>query len=672
MSLGITLTLKDLASGGLNKLIGNVNTNMSRLQEVTRKTSAVLAGVGAASVAAGYGISRGIAKPVISAFADLEQAQASLQSTMMQAGSKIPETFAGIDKLAIELGNALPGTTSDFYQMFEVLNRQGIDAQTQLDGLGRATAYLGVVAKLNYPLAAELTAKLSKNAGIAANDMLAFTDQLQRALHMGIDPTEITYAFARGGAALKQFGLQGLAASKDVNALFSILVPALNSGETTGSGFGATLKEIMDVKQLAKANALMASFGKTSKMAFANTSGNFAGIDNMVAQFDKMNGLNDTQKMQVMEALVGKNNEAQSVVSAIMLKGVKGWNEQKERLAQQASLQERTDRMLSTLTNLWDAVTGTFTNILASIGESISGDLKNAVAWMGRLEEKAIQFIKLHPDLVRFGAAFSAISAVVLPLLGSFMLISGAIVNIAGKLRYLFSPWTLVLALIVNYWEQISSFVGGFIDGLMVGLSPVIKLFDGFGSKLSVLIEKITGVKVATDASAYSWQIWGENAGIAIGSVASDITDLLGKWYAFVYFKLDDRAKDYQEWINKIKAVFSGFFDWLDEKFKAISSFLITASNGLNAILPESMQSHIEPIKSIASADLMGAVSGNNASQPRGGDVIHFSPNITLPAGTSEQTVSSVKQALGISQTEFEQRYKTMMKQQTRTGYAAQ
>jgi hypothetical protein len=56
----------------------------------------------------------------------------------------------------------------------------------------------------------------------------------------------------------------------------------------------------------------------------------------------------------------------------------------------------------------------------------------------------------------------------------------------------------------------------------------------------------------------------------------------------------------------------------------------------------------------------------------KGGDVIHFSPNITLPAGTSEQTVANVKQALGISQTEFEQRYKTMMKQQTRTGYAAQ
>jgi hypothetical protein len=294
---------------------------------------------------------------------------------------------------------------------------------------------------------------------------------------------------------------------------------------------------------------------------------------------------------------------------------------------------------------------------------------------MGRLEEKAINFIKLHPDLVRFGAAFSAISAVVLPLLGSFMLISSAVVRIigfAGKLRYLFSPWTLVLALIVNYWEQISSFVGGFIDGLMVGLSPVIKLFDGFGSKLSDLIGNITGVKVATDASAYSWQIWGESAGIAIGSVASDITDLLGKWYAFVYFNLDDAVKGYQELVDKIKAVFTGFFDWLDEKFKAISSFLITANNGLNAILPESMQAHIEPIKSIASADLIGAVSGNSAAQLRGGDVIHFSPNITLPAGTSEQTVSSVKQALSISQTEFEQRYKTMMKQQTRTGYAAQ
>jgi hypothetical protein len=301
--------------------------------------------------------------------------------------------------------------------------------------------------------------------------------------------------------------------------------------------------------------------------------------------------------------------------------------------------------------------------------------MKSAAVWMS-------DFVKNNPKVAQFAgyvlagvAAFKALSIGILLVKASSLATSAALTVL--KVAVMSNPVTAAVIaigtaayLLYENFAQVRSLFNGFWDGLMVGLSPVIKLFDGVGGKLSDIIEKVTGVKVATDEGSLSWQIWGENAGIAIGSVASDITDLLGKWYAFVYFKLDDRAKDYQEWINKIKAVFSGFFDWLDEKFKAISSFLIDANNDLNAILPESMQAHIESIKPIASPDLISKVSENSASQLRGGDVIHFSPNITLPAGTSEQTVTSVKQALTISQTEFEQRYKQMQRNNQRLNFA--
>ena len=51
---------------------------------------------------------------------------------------------------------------------------------------------------------------------------------------------------------------------------------------------------------------------------------------------------------------------------------------------------------------------------------------------------------------------------------------------------------------------------------------------------------------------------------------------------------------------------------------------------------------------------------------------VNFTPNIVLPVGTPEQTVSSVKQALSISQTEFEQRYKQMQRNNQRLNFAGQ
>lgn len=42
----------------------------------------------------------------------------------------------------------------------------------------------------------------------------------------------------------------------------------------------------------------------------------------------------------------------------------------------QASLNKRVEAQLGTLTNLWEAMTGTATNGLAAIGSAFSGDTK--------------------------------------------------------------------------------------------------------------------------------------------------------------------------------------------------------------------------------------------------------------------------------------------------------
>jgi TP901 family phage tail tape measure protein len=131
-------------------------------------------------------------------------------------------------------------------------------------------------------------------------------------------------------------------------------------------------------------------------------------------------------------------------------------------------------------------------------------------------------------------------------------------------------------------------------------------------------------------------------------------------------------------WINDIKKPFEGLKQWLAELWQSIlggfTGFINTTNEALNSILPEKYQIHLNApqLNQLPVPNIQPNLTAANDASAKGGDTIHFSPNITLPPGTSEQTVTSVKKALSLSQAEFEQRYKTMMKQQTRTGYSAQ
>jgi TP901 family phage tail tape measure protein len=327
----------------------------------------------------------------------------------------------------------------------------------------------------------------------------------------------------------------------------------------------------------------------------------------------------------------------------------------------------------------WKGLNIAITEFSVSVGDlllpaikTITGYLKDAAIFVG-------DFVKNNPEIAKMAgyvlagvAAFKALSVGILLVKASSLATSAALTVL--KVAIMTNPVTAAVIaiataayLLYENFGQVRSLFNGFWDGVMVGLSPVIKLFDGIGGKVSGLIESITGIKVATDESAFSWQVWGETAGIAIGSAISSVTDFIGQVI-------------YQVWAlpDTIKAAFEGLKQWFAELWQGIlggfTGFINTTNEALNTILPEKYQMHLNApqLNQLPVPNIQPNLKAANDASAKGGDVIHFSPNITLPAGTSEQTVTSVKQALNYSQAEFEQRYKTMMKQQTRTGYAAQ
>lgn len=422
LQFALVLTAVNRFSGVFNQLNDKTTDLRKRLDKVRESSERMGRGMVAGGAAAAYAMSKPIA-----AFAELEDASTRLRSSLMDR-SGVAAGFGELDALAKKLGNRLPGTTADFYEMFDVLVRKGVPAKTILAGVGEAAAYLGVVLKMPYTQAAELAAGLQKSLGIAENDMLGFMDTIQRAVYLGIDPRDMEYAFARSGGALKALALQGKASADAIAPLFAMLIPVTASGETAGSGLSAILRQVMDAGNIQSANKELAKFGMS--MRFVDKAGNFAGIENLLAQMEKLRGLNQSDRMDVLTALFGNSSEALAVASTLMEQGVGGYRQVIERMQAQADLNKRVAANLQTLTNVWDAATGTFRTMLADFAGAMGPELKALAQWLNELSAAVGAFIKENPVLVKWIGIIALVAIASALGLGTLALAVGGAIRI--------------------------------------------------------------------------------------------------------------------------------------------------------------------------------------------------------------------------------------------------
>lgn len=500
MALGVTVKLFDQMSGGMGRIVQQVDGLRGRLQKLSNQANAIGRGaLGTGLIAGGV-----LAKP-IAAFAALEDASTRLKSAMMDKNG-MTGAFEQVNALAVKLGDRLPGTTADFQNMMAALKKLGITDQSILSGVGESAAYLGVLMKMMPEQAAEFAARLKESMGVADDDMLGFMDTIQRVYHQGVDATQMMYAFARSAGGLKAVKLQGLEAANGISALYAMLLKVNPSGETVGTGFAAILNAVQDTEKLGKVNKVLKA-QKGFTLEFTDKKGNFLGIKNMMAQFDKLKTLDQDKRMLVLKNLFGSGQDAQ-MVSTLISNGTEGYQKMVADMERQASLQQRVEIVLRTLSNLWEAATGTFTNLLASLGEAVGEDLKMLTEWFGKLSESVKGFVQANPTLAKWlgrialgfaglmigggalliivglagkaAAAFMALGPVVLfgvgafaklltvmSAVGAFMLanpITIAVVALALAAGLIYENWGPIKDFFVGLWEGIKSTVGQAVE----------------------------------------------------------------------------------------------------------------------------------------------------------------------------------------------------------------
>lgn len=407
---------------------------------------------------------RNVLSSPVKAYAETEAASTDLRAAMMDNTGKVSADFKDIENLATRLGDRLPGTTADFKIMMLMLRRQGIESKKILGGTGEAAALLAVQLKKSPEAAAEMTAKLQDAMRATEDEIKGVIDQVQRLHYVGVEDSNIQGAFEKMAPALDILKIKGEAAMKTMAPFVGMLDQSGLVGESAGNAMRKVFTRMMDTKKIAKATK-----GTGLSLDFTDGKGEFGGLDKMYEQLAKLKTVNTEKRLKIIQGIFGDDAETLQALNTMIDKGKAGYEEFAKKLESQASLEQRVNDQLGTLTNLWDAAGGTFTNFLAKMGESIAPELKDLTKWIGDINEKLSNWAAQNPEtantIMKIVAAIgifltvvtgigAAISAVLVPIAlakFSFFSLFGVFAGGGGKI-------TLLLTLIKSLGAGLLSF----------------------------------------------------------------------------------------------------------------------------------------------------------------------------------------------------------------------
>lgn len=437
---------------------------------------------------------RNVLAAPVSAYAQSETASTDLRAAMMDSSGKVGADYQRIDELATRLGDKLPGTPADFKNLMTMLMRQGISAKAVLGGTGEAAALLAVQLKKTPEEAAEMAAKLQDATRGTEKEMEAIMDQVQRLYYAGTDSNNILGAFTSLSPALDTLKIKGKAAMEQMSPLIGMLDQAGLSGEKSGNALRKVFTRMMNTAKVGKA-AKAAGI----QLDFTNGKGEFGGFENMYKQLAKLKSLSTEKRLKLLQSIFGDDSETLQALNTMIEKGKEGYDQFAQKLEAQASLRQRVNDQLGTLANLWDAASGTFTNFLAKMGESVAPQLKELTKWIGGINKKLSDWAAKNPQTA---AAIMKTAAFIGVLLT-------AVVGIGAALAALLIPIALSKFAFFSLFGGMGKAAGGAL-GLAGTLLKLGGSLAAFGAKALVFLatNPFGWAILAVGALVMLWRNW--------------------------------------------------------------------------------------------------------------------------------------------------------------------
>lgn len=588
MELAMLLTLKDMASSGLGKFNSQV-----------QKTSTQLMAMGQASRMMGQKMISYMQTP-IREFAEAENAATQLEVSMMGSSGAVSEHYEAVNKLATGLGGKLPGTVKDFQRMMTVLNRNNIEAKDVLGGVGEAAGYLAVQLEMPFDEAAKLSAKLKEATGTAAKDMFGLMDTIQRTVNLGVDPTEMRYAFGRSAGAMKAVGMQGLDSAKSLSVMYAQLIKTGLSGETVGTNMATLLDGLKKYEynigdKAASARQMVKDLGL--ELDFFDKAGNFVGPREMIKQFEQFKKLAPDMRAKLLDAMFGGGQDSQ-MINTLMLGGTAAYDAMDANMKKQADLRQKVDKQLGTLLNVWEAAEGAFLQLMAGVGAAIAPELKMLAEWFGKLSGQIDEFTRRHPQLTKIAAAIMAIG-------GGGLIIGGSLLFGLGAVMSMFGPMTTGALAVGKAAMWFWKIFKGFGLWQVAAGARITGWFGRLGAWAIALPGRLMGLGLAIKKMIVAASLWARLSFFSIGGwagVASGI-QMAVAWMGrlavaalmnpFAWLILA-AVLIYKYW-EPIKGFFSGLWDVLSQGIRDVYPAFMEALGPLAPLV----EPVIEAIKSL-------------------------------------------------------------------------
>lgn len=547
-----------------------------------------LAGNGAGMMAAGVTTGATLLAP-IRAYSESENAANQLAGSMMGPGGKVAPEFEKLNKLAIALGDRLPGTTADFQNMMTMLRRQGMSAQVILGGLGESAAYLGVQLQMAPTDAAEFAAKLQDATQTTEKDMMNLMDLIQRGFYAGVDPGNMLQGFSKISSAMSILNKKGIDAAKTFAPLLVMADQASMAGESAGNAYRKIFQAALDAKKIKAVNDDLKGTG--IKFNFSDGKGGFGGLENMYVQLSKLSKLTPEKQMAIKKDLFGNDSETLQALDIMIQKGIEGYRETVAKLENQATLRERVEASLNTLGNKWEAAGGSFTNAMASIGETVAPVLKNIADWLGNLASALDGFVKRHPQLTAALFKIAAVFAVVATAAG---VLSLALASILGPMAIVRVSAGVLGIKFASAFGLIKQVIGGagqailWLGRLMMA-NPILAI-----------------IGLIAMGAIYIWQNW-ETLGPKFKAMWDAISSGVSRVWAVIKQTISSK---WDEILSDVAA--------LPAKFKAVGGAIIDGIlNGINEKW-ETLKSKLASVKSYLPDWMTGGDKSPGAPQQKG------------------------------------------------------
>jgi TP901 family phage tail tape measure protein len=381
----------------------------------------------------------------LDAYKSLELAQAEMEVALMTKEGLPTEKIKELNEQVEELGTKLPGTTADFYRVVTALKGASMDLDKIVNGGLKAASYLWVLFKeeASPKDVAEMVQRFSNAFRIAGEDFEAFADQIQRLkFASGLTLTQLADTTKYLTAEINQLGFTGLRASKFMLAWIGTLKQFGVAGETAGTSIRSVLQRISELDKHFEKLRKQGLDLKINLKDFYDEKGAFkleeflmavrkelSAIQDPLKKLQAIKELFDSEGMRAIAPLLAATKEEalmyleeirKSIEATHDPKKIAEFREQYEKLKKQietggfsglekmvreldnqASLQQRLNRLMNTYANVLEAVEGTLVNLLSVIGSLVAPTLITILNLLNNLLGKLADFIQENKTVAR-------------------------------------------------------------------------------------------------------------------------------------------------------------------------------------------------------------------------------------------------------------------------------